>query len=69
MTTLADEIAGAAVRAARLGMFWPGASEAAFEWAMTDQRRWERVREYARGHLDATMPLQAPRNPPQQEPA
>lgn len=50
---LADEIADAAVRAAREGAFWAPTSDRAFAWCMRNLDRWGRLRCYARDLLDA----------------
>lgn len=69
MTTLADEIARAAVDVGRMlpdetGRF--DASDALSAWILHRPCHWYVAISYARGYLHATMPLQAPRKPPQQ---
>lgn len=81
MTTLADEIARAAVHMAHgpdhricwgdgfqpMGMPCTHyGSRRAANWRWAHPKEFEWAIAYARGHLDATMPLQAPRKPPQQ---
>ena len=71
MTTLADEIARAAVLEARGGVYWlKDASDGYWRWlhAWEEGDRLKSYRWYARGLLDSrsTTPLHAPRKPPQQ---
>lgn len=67
MTTLADEIARAAVTIARGNaagaLTYVPASPAALEWVHGHRDEWWAALDHARRHLDATMPLQAPRKP------
>lgn len=65
MTTLADEIARAAVRSAQSGVFWAGASERVFQWAAGHPWAWGMALDRAQTLL-ARTPLHAPRKPPQQ---